>query len=351
MSVPSQITSIISRILAAQPDAYGELFESCEELYTSLLEITGFDSNEEKNRENLPLQTGEAIGPTWAAMCIRDLMRTKKFIDGIYQATVHKLQYTSGWPIHILYAGTGPFATLGLPLIAKFNHKEIQLTLIEVNEKSFHCLKKLIKSLQIEKYIHHLENADATEWKLPLNQSVDIFICEAIQQGLRTEPQVAICLNILPQLQPDTILIPEKVELSAALMNIQQRMKDKLELNASNPAIHILEPVFTLNKEFIHAYSKQFHESKESSFHFQATITSIPLKVAECHPTLCILTDIVIYKHHRLLIDESPLTLPMTLMDLSQDPSREINFQYGIGRNPGLRFTMHSQQSPISISF
>jgi len=340
MSPLSHLHSITCRILDAEKNAYGELFAACDELYMTLLQITGIDTMEDKNRQPFSIDSGRAIGLTWAAMCLKDLLRTKRFMDGIHKATCDMLQKITGRPVHVLYAGTGPFATLVLPLMASFSNRQLQFTLLEVNETSFNCLKKLVSILHLEQYIHRIEKADATKWLLPSNEQIDIFICETMQQGLKTEPQVAICMNIVPQLPAKTIIIPEQITLKVALINVRKRMRDKTEPDGSGNAVHLLETMFTLNKESILRHAATYQHAGETSYHFPGTTITIPAEVADGYPDLYLLTDIMIYNQERLLIDESPLTMPLKLTSVSQHRPTEIKFQYHTGKKPGIQFTM-----------
>lgn len=340
MSSLTHIHSITNRILDAERNAYGELWAACNQLYAALIQVTGIDITEDSNRENHILDSGNAIGLTWAAMCIIDYNRTKRFMNGIYEATVDMLKRNAGKPVHILYAGTGPFATLALPLMARFSEQQIQFTLLEVNEPSFNCLEKLFSTLNLEKYIRRLEKADATKWKLPSNEPVDIFICETMQQGLRKEPQVTVCMNIVPQLPSHSIIIPEQITLTASLIDIQKRMQLKFGGNSSENPVHLLDTIFTLNKKTILQHASTHQEAGESSQPFTETFISIPTEVADTHRFLYLLTDIMIYKQEQLLIDDSPLTLPLKLAEFSLHQSTEIKFQYHTGPKPGIQFSM-----------
>lgn len=342
MSYLSQLHSIIFRILEADKNAYGELFTACDELYKALLQITGIDVTEDRNRENHLTDSGDAIGLTWAAMCIKDHNRTKRFMNGICKATGDVLKSNPGKPVHILYAGTGPFATLVLPLTAHFSEQQIQFTLLEVNESSFNCLQKLITTLCLEKYIRHIEQADATKWKLPSNKPVDIFICETMQQGLRKEPQVSLFMNIVPQLPSEAIIIPEQITLKAALIDLTLRMQQKLGNNSVGDPVHLLDNIFTLNKETILLNAATHLQAAENSRAFAETAMTIPVEATGSHPMLYLLTEIIIYKEERLLMDESPLTLPLKLAELNQQTSTKIKFQYHTGKNPGVQFSMQA---------
>jgi len=261
-------------------------------------------------------------------------------MDGIYQASGDMVKTNQGKTVHILYTGTGPFATLLLPLTARFSEQQIQFTLLEVNETSFNCLQKLVKTLDLEKYIHRIEKADATKWKLPSNEPVDIFICETMQQGLRTEPQVAVCMNIVPQLPSKAIIIPERITLKAALIDLGERMQIKFGYKSPGNAVHLLDSIFTLNKEMILHHAATYQHTGETSGVFPETAITIPAEIVDTHPLLYLLTEIMIYNQEHLLIDNSPLTLPLKLADLSEHQPAKIKFQYHTGEKPGIQFSM-----------
>ena len=65
----------------------------------------------DRNREDIHLANGKALGTSWAARCVDDIIRTKKFVAGVYQAVQKLLNEYPEKTVHILYAGTGPFAT------------------------------------------------------------------------------------------------------------------------------------------------------------------------------------------------------------------------------------------------
>ena len=331
-----EINKQVLRIVETADDAYGNLFEACNDLYESLLNLTGINAEQANHRQNLSLNSGKAIGLTWAAMCIKDIMRTKKFMEGVSNAARDCLKNNKR-PIQILYAGTGPFATLMLPLTAQFSSEEIHFTLLEVNEDSLQCVQRLIKILHLHKYIHKLEKADATQWRLPPNEEVDIFICETMTQGLQSEPQVAICLNIVPQLPERTILIPGEISLRAALINPKTRMERKLGLRLKDGKDGIIElaEILKINRNTIRDLSTLKDEKN-------GILDSLPpiyvaLDPAECktHPELYVLTEITVYNEQKLLIDESALTMPLKLGEVEHPTN--IQLQYFLGKNPGFK--------------
>lgn len=148
--------------------------------------------------------------------------------------------------------------------MACFSSQQLQFTLLEVNENSYTCLQQLIKTLQFENYIHRLEKADAPKWTLPANEQVDLFISETMQQGLKNEPQVAICMNLANQLQNSTIIIPEQITLIAALIDHQKKGLENSEAVESENCFHPQQRKYTAA-----CYSLPRSKRKPLSFSFR----------------------------------------------------------------------------------
>lgn len=337
MNSLTHLHSLTNRILNADKKAYGGLFATADELYKFLLNLTGTDADEKINKRKIDLDSGHAIGPTWAAMCIKDLQRTKKFMAGIYEAVADTIKKNSSHHVHILYAGTGPFAALVLPLIARFSSEQLQFTLLEVNEYSFHCLEKLIATLQLEPYIRQIEKADATLWKIDPEDPIDVFICETMNTGLAKEPQVAIFMNIVPQLKDEVIIIPGKIRLQAALIDPVKRMKYKMGKEKENSSVNVLGDLFELSREYISPHVNAF-KTAGGTYKFPETTIIIPSEKVITYSQFSVLTHISVYNGIQLLIDESPLTMPLKLIrDVS---SVRIKCHYETGENPGIQFSI-----------
>jgi len=80
-----RLQDIAPAILSEDID-YFELSNALKSYKELLLEISNLEYETEENRDNIALPHGLAIGPTWAARCLDDMMRTKKFVRGIYLA-------------------------------------------------------------------------------------------------------------------------------------------------------------------------------------------------------------------------------------------------------------------------
>ena len=343
MSSLEQLKAIICRILDAEKNAYGELFAACDALFTTLLELTAVDIEDEQNRAHIRLDTGNAIGVTWAAMCIKEIMRTKRFMDGVFQAASELIKAKPDAPIHVLYAGTGPFATLILPLLARFSSQQVQFTFLDINEHSLAYLQKMFESLGLTSYIHHIEKTDAAKWVVPAEMHFDMFITETMLNGLQKEPQVSICMNIVPQLGADVVMIPQEIILKAALIDDRQRSKYRLSdgVEESN-GIHILDTIFTLNLATIRENAAAYQAEVGKTYAFPAYTVALPKGLTDTHANLSILTDIITYDQEHLGIDVCSLTTPVRLciFDGSTPAPPVIYFQYQIAERPGIQFVL-----------
>ena len=90
----------------AHTDALVEIFESITSISAH------FDMNDWQDAN---LSSGVAISPVQAARCLQETVRTQAFLKGVKAAIEEKLNAHD--TLHILYAGTGPYGPLLLPLL------------------------------------------------------------------------------------------------------------------------------------------------------------------------------------------------------------------------------------------
>ncbi|MBC7865863.1 MAG: hypothetical protein IAF38_23010, partial [Bacteroidia bacterium] len=94
------------------------------------------------------------------------------------------------------------------------------------------------------------------------------------------------------------------------------------------------------NKKTISAHAANYTLANETAYHFPASTVSIPSDADLNHSPLYLLTEIIIYNHEKLWINESPLTMPLKLTDLGQNKPKEIKFQYYTGKKPEMHFAL-----------
>ncbi|NND63891.1 MAG: hypothetical protein HKN48_11945 [Flavobacteriaceae bacterium] len=294
-----------TQLLFSSETSYIELKDALDTFKNLLIEVSELNLESEDSSENVLLKKGKAIGTKWAAMCIEDLIRTKKFISAVKKAIDRKLDKDTSKPVTLLYAGTGPFATLVLPLTSLYSPQQLQLVLLEVNEFSFTNLCSLLNKLELNDYIQTIEKVDATEYVVE-NPNIDILLIECLQHALLREPQVAITLNLVPQLQPGVILIPEKISLHLCLVNSRLQYESLTNLDAEGESFYesIFE-VFTLNKE-----SCSNPESLLSEKMF-----TIDSEINKEYNQIAVFTEMQLFEDEILNFNESGLTLPLTIAE------------------------------------
>ena len=151
-----QVIKNIAEVLLKEETDFFELSKVIHDYEELLLDLSSLNMENDTSRSDIYFENGKALGTTWAAMCIRDMMRTKIFVKGLFKA-IEFIQQTKEGAVQIIYAGTGPFATLALPVMASFSAKEIQFTLLEINRTSFENAKKVIKKLGFGNYVQSFE--------------------------------------------------------------------------------------------------------------------------------------------------------------------------------------------------
>ena len=289
MNRPAELATLSNSLLdgATGPELLTDTLERYRDL---LLTASGLELGDDASLEPRNTGRGMAIGATWAALCIDDQLRTHRFVRGLERAVRERLAERPG-PVHVLYAGCGPFATLALPTMTRFSPEEVQFSLLEINEVSLVAVKRLLADLGLEAYVRDLVATDASTYVVPKPGAVDILLTETMQFSLMDEMQVPICLNLLPQLPVTTLLIPERIELRLGRMH-----DDGLEFLAED-----LGQLLTIDRASLRAYART-----EESTDFPGVRLALPAAGG----LFAIRTRIQVYDDIELLDYESGLTNP-----------------------------------------
>lgn len=306
-----------------------------KDLVTHLADV---DLESEAARENLHFDNGKAIGTTWAAACIDDLVRTKVFIKGLFKA-IEAVKKQKTHHIHLLYAGCGPFATLILPIMAVYTPQEIQFTLIEINPISAESAKRLLHKLGFSEYIKKIEIADATKYQIDADAKFDIILSETMQRGLIKEQQVPIVANIMQQIKYDTLLIPEKINVVLALLNMSKYHQEGEQIKEESYIFRLGE-LLELSAANIMAVMATA-ERQGTKLLFPAQTFQVLKSQIQLFPQLVILTDIQVFGEEKIYFNQSGLTIPMNLKRFDvpmQDCS--VKIAYKIDDVPGFEFAI-----------
>jgi predicted RNA methylase len=314
---------------------YLNLLNASKDYKNLMVKLVGQELDTKNGRNDIHLDNGKALGTFWAALCIDDLIRTRQFIRGINKAVNEK--FNDKGSIHILYAGTGPFAALLLPIILRYSGQRIKYTLIEINPLTFDILKKVISELGLEDHDIRLLNEDATTY-LITDDMPDIIISETMQNALAKEQQVPIFLNLMRQASFDSIFIPEKVEI---FLGLKKAGISTVELKREH--YHKEKKIFELSKESLFAdHRPDCHSTEEITFPQKKTI--ITKERRKGYNQLVLLTEIQVFKDEKIRINESGLTTPLIIKDISDNLNNSftIRSQYKICNEPKLEYDIVS---------
>lgn len=239
---------------------------------------------------------GIVIGIESAANCLSDAKRTITFLRGIHQAISDRLPRSK--PVKILYAGCGPFATLFTPLTAQFSTQEVSATLVDINSASLRTVEKLLNNLSLDAYIDELIETDLTKGEIALKAEYDIIISETMQFALKSECQVPITRNLVRFLTLGGTFIPVQIDISACLV-------DSSNISNEQGCGVSLGNVYSLNFKNmpLKGHSRRLSLPKDPKRFLQ------------------FLTDIQVYKRHKIAQSESGLTVPYNYGELRQDAS------------------------------
>ena len=275
--------------------------------------------------------SGLAISPTLAAMCIREPFRTLAFIRGLNEAISDAM--CPNRPVRVLYAGCGPYALLAVPLMTVFSREQVKFTLLDIHPESLDSALALIDSFGLA---HHLDGshcADATRYQIPSDKKPDVIVSETMAVCLRNEPQVTIARRLLAQ-APDARMVPQSVSVEVCVLNwsmehvvmpadyageIPQSKRDRVYLGK----------IFELDAANISRW-----EGMEGD-RIPAGRVRIPASLdSRYRPYL--LTRIVVYGQNHLQDYDCSLTIPQRLQGKVQG-GENLQFHYQLGKNPRLK--------------
>jgi hypothetical protein len=292
--------------------------QSVDMLYSIFSEITGV-TGDNFNYQQIMLPSGKAISPSSAAFCLLELRRTAIFFRGINKAIQQKLSEKKKDPVHILYAGTGPYATLILPLLTLYNPDDIKVDLLDINEISLLSAINLFKNIGLDPFIGETFLSDATTFTF--ETKYDIIVSETMQAALKKEPQVAIMQNLIPQMTENTIFIPESVTVSASIVSAGH-WDDKMG-TVNDIEIFVRKNLFTIDKDHL----------KTETYHNELNFPPID----GTNINLQLDTEISVFGDEILNNSDCSLTLPLKVCNLDNHQGGTIRFWYEHGTFPGVR--------------
>lgn len=305
-------------------------------LYSKLTSIEGLlapsedDEVFEEQSEN-----GTRVNPYMAAYCFLDYLRSYKFTLGIKKLIDEKLSQGHQKPLQILYAGTGPYASLVLPLTTVYAADQIQVTLLDIHKSSLDAVSKLIIAFNLQAYFNGYIKADATLFIPANNDLYDIIISETMDKALRKEPQVAIFHHLQQFLKPDGALIPEEIRVDLYQSKWGEEKNPAFEyfLDTETRAHNAMEREKISNLIAINKHSVTKFERTNADPIFLKKIDPKNFKAE--YSALLLITEVQVYKDIVLLEDESILTEKDYLSPLNEQILQSgSSFYYKMDNDP-----------------
>ncbi len=331
----------ITEILLNKDEDYLELKNAAEELFEFFSEAAGI-KEEELHKKDYFTSNGKAIGTWWAGKCIQEFMRTRKFIRGIYKGIKKVKKTFEDEPIHILYAGTGPFGTLLIPLTSFFSSDEMKITFLEINKESIKSLSRIIDALGLRDYVIDIIECDAAKYQGDTGKPIHILVTETMQSALKKEPQVAITKHLAPQLVAGGVLIPENITVTANLVDSKKDYERLLGNNVSQSDICVtLGTVIEFNKN--NCNDERIYSNIKMD---------IPSNLEKRFQGLFLFTEIQVFEDEVLGLRESSLNLPVKILDRSvaEHEVQSLIFRYVMDENPRFEYeTLLGIKKPLPV--
>lgn len=316
-------------------------------LHSLFSALTGIDDFEDfgMSRDTL-LSNGLAVSPKAAGGCSLDAARTSKFLRGIYAALLEAQKRFPNGPIEILYAGCGPFATLAIPLTTRFTAQQIQLTLVDIHPRAVEFAERTFLAFGLSEYVRDYIQGDAASYVH--RGALHMVITETMQKALSKEPQVAITLNLVPQLCRGGILIPEKVAVDVFLCDLRKEFSVSAagsnERSSSSGALEPDRVRIKIGRAFELTAEKAFELARmrgQNDFcvdpRLPSAVIDVPAKV-DAEFDFILSTTITVFESVVLGEYESGLTHPVRLSDFSGAKCGcRVEFAYSLGVDPGLK--------------
>jgi hypothetical protein len=277
---------------------------------------------------------GLAISPTQAAMCAGEFQRTAIFLRGLHDAIAEAVEMKSPEPVRVLYAGSGPYATLAVPLMTVFPAEKVRFTVLDMHPVSIASAKSVVHRLGLDRSVAAYVLADACEYTIPGDAIPDILLCETMSTALEREPQVAIMRHLLGQ-APDAVIVPESVRVDAFLVDTSKEPDIVVPESAGpttkwRPDRIPVGPVFELNASTIRSWASL------SDQHLPAAAIRLPPPPEPSYRPF-LFTTITTHGEHVLRTHDCCLTGIREITDNDNlSAGRSLQFHYRLGAAPCL---------------
>lgn len=149
-------------------------------------------------------------------LCLRDKIRTKKFMNGVNEA-IQKLDKEDMKEITMVDAGCGTIPIMAI--YAALSSEKVRCTAIELNPNSAEIARQLVASFNLQDRIQVVQG-DATQFQ-PKEQ-IDLLVSETMHSGLTQEPMVEILSHLTQFVKPEGVSLPSRVTVQTALVPVDE---------------------------------------------------------------------------------------------------------------------------------
>ncbi len=182
----------------------------------------GLDESSRLELKDTKTDFGRAVSPFEASGLLHashGWTRTRRLIIGFWDAIQRAMKDGKKYPLQVLYVGTGPYATLTLPVAARFPKERLQVHAVDIHQDSLDMLDRVLRHFDLDDSFPTRICADATriDWSKQLPVKPDIVITECMDRALLREPQVRIVENLNEHYGDDFSLVPNLVMVGARL--------------------------------------------------------------------------------------------------------------------------------------
>jgi hypothetical protein len=320
---PDRIQDIIALFLASDEEGLRANLSEIREMSDILEDWAGVTLKAHVDPDQMTeTRGGKAVTPMTAGRCAWELMRTQRFLRGVHGAILDGLARRDATgteaPLEILYAGSGPFGTIVLPLLPHFSARDVQVTLLDIHHVSVEAVKQVVAKLGVGDRIRAIDCVDILEWTPPSTGHYDIIVSETMTMTLKGEAQVAIFAHLAPSLKPEGTLIPREIRLDGWTAGPGGTQGDR----------GVLGRLFTLNQQTALAIGR----GEEEPLVAFLTAEGIP----ETHDHLGVSTEIEVWGEEVLREGECSLTGSVTFRAGALKDCGRVKGRYVLGRKPHL---------------
>jgi len=316
---------LTQRLLDESTPADG-LVQTCADLYNWFATTVRLDAT---RGEAIQLPTGLALPPEAAARCILDTHRTVAFVRGVALALDAARRRFPQGVLEVLYAGTGPFAPLALPLMTTRPLGDVLFTFLDVHQVAVDSVVSLTERLDLGPRTRRVACSDASSYSHPA--PIHLVVTETLQRSLAVEPFVGIVRNLRRQLAPGGLLVPERVTVEVVLIDAPvERARWSGRVSAQEH--------WSLGKLFEVTAHGELPPLDLDGCSEPLAVT-LPEQAGERPRWVALTTRIDVFGQLALREYDSGLTVPEILWPLSPARSGEvIEFHYALDRAPGIRW-------------